>query len=286
MSVAANHATHAAPRVVRFAPALGAWVQGHLADGHAPDALVEAMQAQGMAGDAARAIVAAFAQARRDGRAPPVDGVDLPAPAAGAVARVVARAEPLRMTVLDGVIDANECEELIALARPRLKPSTIVDPSTGRDTVSGLRASYGMFFRPLENPLVARLDQRMAALMHLPAAHGEGLQVLHYPEGAGSAPHYDFLVPSNDTNRASIARSGQRVSTLVTYLNDVPEGGETAFPVVGWTVSPRRGHAVSFAYCDAAGEVDHASLHASQAVLRGEKWVATKWMRSRPFVSA
>lgn len=283
MNVTANHAP---PQVVRFAPALGAWVQGHLTDGHAPDALVEAMQAQGMAGDAAQAIVAAFARALREGRAPPFDVVDLPAPAAGAVACVVARAEPLRMALLDGVIDANECEELIALARPRLKPSTIVDPATGRDTVSGLRASYGMFFRPLENPLVARLDQRMAALMHLPVAHGEGLQVLHYPEGAGSAPHFDFLVPSNDANRASIARSGQRVSTLVTYLNDVPEGGETAFPAIGWTVSPRRGHAVYFQYCDAAGELDHASLHASQAVLRGEKWVATKWMRSRPFVSA
>lgn len=279
-------ATHAAPQVVRFAPALGDWVRGHLADGHAPDALVDAMQAQGMAGDAARAIVGAFVRALRGGGAPPVDGVDLPAPAVGAVARVVARAEPLRMAVLDGVIDANECEELIALARPRLKPSTIVDPSTGRDTVSGLRASFGMFFRPLENPLVERLDRRMAALMNLPVEHGEGLQVLHYPEGAGSAPHFDFLVPSNDANRASIARSGQRVSTLVTYLNDVPEGGETAFPVVGWMVSPRRGHAVYFEYCNAADELDHASLHASQAVLRGEKWVATKWMRSRRFVSA
>ncbi len=277
--------THAAPQVVRFVPALGAWVQRQLADGHAPDALIEAMQAQGMAGDAARAIVTSFAQARRNGRAPPVNVVDLP-PAAGAAARVVARAEPLRMAILDGVIDADECEELIALARPRLKPSTIVDPATGRDTVSGLRASYGMFFRPLENRLVARLDQRLAALMHLPVAHGEGLQVLHYPEGAGSAPHFDFLVPSNDANRASIARSGQRVSTLVTYLNDVLEGGETAFPAVGWTVSPRRGHAVYFEYCNAAGQVDHASLHASQTVVRGDKWVATKWMRSRPFVSA
>jgi prolyl 4-hydroxylase len=283
MSVTAKHAP---PQVVRFAPALGAWVQGHLTDGHAPGALVEAMQAQGMAGDAAQAIVAGFTQALREGRAPPFDVVDLPAPAAGAVARVVVRAEPLRMAVLDGVIDANECEELIALARPRLKPSTIVDPATGRDTVSGLRASYGMFFRPLENPLVERLDRRMAALMNLPVAHGEGLQVLHYPEGAGSAPHFDFLVPSNAANLASIARSGQRVSTLVTYLNDVPEGGETAFPAVGWTVAPRRGHAVYFQHCDASGEVDHASLHASQTVLRGEKWVATKWMRSRPFVSA
>lgn len=279
-------AIHAAPQAVRFAPALGAWVQRQLSDGHAPDDLVDAMQAQGMAGEAARAIVAAFVRALRDGTAPPVDVVDLPAPAADRAVRVVARADQPRLVLLDGVIDADECAELIEMARGRLKPSTLVDPATGRDTVSGLRASYGMFFRPFENPLVERLDRRMAALMNLPVEQGEGLQVLHYPEGAGSAPHFDFLVPSNAANVASIARSGQRVSTLVTYLNDVPEGGETAFPAVGWTVSPRRGHAVYFEYCNAAGELDHASLHASRAVLRGEKWVATKWMRSLPFVSA
>lgn len=286
MSVTASHTE---PQVVRFAPALGAWVQRQLADGHAPDALVDAMQAQGMAGEAAQAIVSAFVQALRDGSAPPVDVVDLRASVAERAVRavrVIARADQPRLAILDGVIDADECAELIAMARPWLKPSTVVDPATGRDTVSGLRASHGMFFRPFENPLVERLDRRMAALMNLPVEQGEGLQVLHYPEGAGSAPHFDFLVPSNAANVASIARSGQRVSTLVTYLNDVPEGGETAFPAVGWTVSPRRGHAVYFEYCNAAGELDHASLHASQAVLRGEKWVATKWMRSRPFVSA
>lgn len=292
------------PQAVRFAPALGAWVDQHLAGGHAPEALVSAMQAQGMAADAAQAIVDAFSRARREGRALPVDVVDLPQPdgayrygpqrlqpgrlldAGDRSVRVIARADQPVLAVLGGVIDADECEALIALARGRLQPSTLVDAATGRDTVSGLRTSFGMFFRPMENPLVARLNRRMAALMNLPVAHGEGLQVLHYPEGAGSAPHFDFLVPSNAANRASIARSGQRVSTLVTYLNDVPEGGETVFPAAGWTVSPQRGHAVYFEYCNDLGALDEASLHASQAVVRGEKWVATQWMRVAPFVSA
>ena len=63
--------------------------------------------------------------------------------------------------------------------------------------------------------------------MNLPLENGEGLQVLHYPTGAGSEPHFDYLQPTNAANRESIARSGQRVSTLVTYLNDVPAGGQT-----------------------------------------------------------
>ncbi|MES2534024.1 MAG: hypothetical protein V4636_23465, partial [Pseudomonadota bacterium] len=72
----------AVPQVVRFAPALGAWVRGNLNGGHAPDVLVDAMQAQGMAGEAAQAIVAAFVRAQRDGTAPPIDVVDLPVPSA------------------------------------------------------------------------------------------------------------------------------------------------------------------------------------------------------------
>jgi prolyl 4-hydroxylase len=293
--------------VVRFSPELGLWIQQHLDAGHAPADLVREMQRQRMAPEAARAIVDAFVQARARGAPVPRDSVELPSPEAAApvyrheaprlrpgtaiatadrIVRVAARAAQPMLAVLNNVLDADECAELIEMARPRLQPSTLVDPQTGRDVVTGLRSSLGMFFRPQENALVARLDRRIAELMNLPLAHGEGLQILHYPRGAGSAPHFDFLLPSNPANVASVARSGQRVSTMVCYLNDVPEGGETVFPETGWAVSPQRGHAVYFEYCNSLDQLDHASLHASSAVLRGEKWVATKWMRQRPFVSA
>ena len=120
--------------------------------------------------------------------------------------------------------------------------------------------------------------------MNLPIENGEGFQVLHYPKGALSTPHFDFLVPSNPANQASIARSGQRKSSLVIYLNDVEDGGETAFPALGWSILPQRGNAVYFEYANSRGQVDHHSLHAGNAVTSGEKWVATKWMRERRFV--
>jgi prolyl 4-hydroxylase len=143
-----------------------------------------------------------------------------------------------------------------------------------------------MFFRLEENDFIARLDRRLSRLTNLPPENGEGLQVLHYPTGAGSEPHFDYLQPGNAANRESIARSGQRVSTLVTYLNDVPAGGQTIFPALGWAVSPLRGNAVYFEYADDRGTVDARSLHASAPVTLGEKWVVTKWMRQRRFVSA
>ncbi len=199
---------------------------------------------------------------------------------------VVARAEKPVIAALAGVLTPEECSELIELARPRLEPSTVADAHTGKDVVAAHRTSLGMFFLPQENALVSRLDRRLSELAQLPIENGEGLQILHYPVGAQFPPHFDFLHPSNAANVASIARSGQRVSTLIAYLNDVEAGGETTFPNAGWTVFPRRGSAVYFEYSNSRGQVDPRSLHAGCPVLRGEKWVATKWMRGRPFVPA
>lgn len=280
--------------VARFPAALGRWIDEQLDLGWDAQALVRTMQERGVAADASRAIVDAFVNARALGSPRPVDSVELieaprlprgtSIPAGDRIVQVAARIERPVLAVLSGVLDPHECAELIELARPRLQPSTLVDPRTGRDVVTGLRASSGMFFRPGENALVARIDRRLGTLMNLPIEHGEGLQVLHYASGAGSAPHHDFLAPTNAANRASVARSGQRVSTLVAYLNDVPAGGETAFPAIGLSISPRRGQAVCFEYCNAAGELDETLLHASRPVELGEKWVATKWMRSQRFV--
>jgi prolyl 4-hydroxylase len=289
-------------RVIRFAPQLGHWLTGNLDRGQARAALVDTMRQQGMAPHAAEAIVAAYVDARARGVAPPADSIELPDEAA---ARPVARLAPgtriaagdrevvVHMRVEDpvaaalgNVLDDDECRTLIEMARPRLEPSTLVDLMTGQDIVSDKRASWGMFFRLAENDFIARLDRRLSLLMNLPLENGEGLQVLHYPTGAGSEPHFDYLQPTNAANRESIARSGQRVSTLVTYLNDVPAGGQTIFPALGWATSPLRGNAVYFEYGDDRGQVDARSLHASAPVTRGEKWVVTKWMRQRRFVPA
>jgi len=287
--------------VLRFSPALGDWVLSNLRQGCSPAQVAAAMRAQHMPADAARVIVDAFVFALRTGSPVPTDSVAVAPPhlyeaprlpqgttirTADRLVRVAARAVQPPLAVLNDVFSADECEALIAMARPRLRPSTTVDPLTGRDRAGEHRSSLGMFFRLRENALIARLDDRVSELMNLPVENGEGLQVLHYPAGARSAPHFDFLVPSNAANQASLERSGQRVGTLVSYLNDVEEGGETVFPDSGWSVSPQRGSAVYFEYCNSLGQLDPASLHAGAPVLRGEKWVATKWMRQRRFVAA
>lgn len=199
--------------------------------------------------------------------------------------RVLARLQRPASVHLAGFLTGNECEQLIALARPRLNHSTVIDPVTGRNVVAGHRSSSGMFFRLGETQLIARLEARIAELTGLPVENGEGLQMLHYEAGAESTPHVDYLVANNDANRESVARSGQRVGTLLMYLNDVDGGGgETVFPQLGWSVVPRRGDALYFEYGNRFGLCDPGSLHASTPLRAGDKWVATKWIRTRRFV--
>jgi prolyl 4-hydroxylase len=289
---------------VKIDPQLRQWIEHNLDRGCAPEQLVEGMIAQRFDPPIAQGLVRAFVDARTSGVPLTADMVriDLPEAAnvndpprmtagnsigtADRVVSVVARISRPFIAVLANVLSAEECEQLIALARPRLTPSTVVDPVTGENRVAEHRNSEGMFFLPGETPLIAALDARFSHLMNLPVDHGEGLQVLRYGPGTHSTPHFDFLVPRNEASEQSLRRSGQRISSLVAYLNDVAGGGETTFPHAGLSVCPQRGNAVYFEYCNSRGQVDAASLHAGAPVTEGEKWAMTKWMRERPFVSA
>lgn len=180
--------------------------------------------------------------------------------------------------VLENILSDQECDELIELARPRLQRALTVD-SEGGLQVDSRRTSQGVFFALDEYPLVGRLEQRLAALLGVPVNHGEGLQILHYLPGQEYEPHFDWFDPEQPGYDAITAAGGQRIASVVMYLNTPALGGGTAFPEIGLTVTARRGSAVYFAYEGG----DLASLHAGLPVRRGEKWIATKWLRERPY---
>jgi prolyl 4-hydroxylase len=182
------------------------------------------------------------------------------------------------LRVLEGILTEQECTELIALAQPRLQRALTVD-SDGRNQVDHRRTSEGMFFTLNELPLIGRIEQRLAALLGVPVNHGEGLQILHYLPGQEYEPHYDWFDPELPSFGPVTAVGGQRIASVVMYLNTPEQGGGTAFPELGLTVTARRGSAVYFAYEGG----DHSSLHTGLPVLRGEKWIATKWLRERPY---
>ncbi|GAD22423.1 2OG-Fe(II) oxygenase [Acidovorax sp. MR-S7] len=186
-----------------------------------------------------------------------------------------------RVVLFGNLLSPEECDAIIAAARPRMARSLTVATRTGGDEVNDDRTSDGMFFQRGENDVVTRLEERIARLVEWPIENGEGLQVLHYRPGAEYKPHYDYFDPAEPGTATILKRGGQRVATLVIYLNDPARGGGTTFPDVHMEIGPRRGNAVFFSY-----ERPHPStrtLHGGAPVIEGEKWIATKWLREREF---
>jgi len=192
---------------------------------------------------------------------------------------VLMRIQQPEILLLGGVLTSDECDELVDRSKEKLKPSTTVDKETGESKVIINRTSFGTFFHLEEDDFIARLDRRLAEIVNWPLDHAEGLQILNYQLGGEYRPHFDFFPPKDLGSAAHTAHGGQRIATIVIYLNDVEEGGETIFPKLSLSIPPRKGNAVYFAYHNSKGQVDQRTLHGGAPVLRGEKWIATKWIR-------
>jgi prolyl 4-hydroxylase len=189
-----------------------------------------------------------------------------------------------RIVVLGNLLSDDECDALIAYTEQRLQRSPVVADSEGKTEVHVQRTSRGAMLQRGESELVARIESRLAALTHWPVQRGEGLQLLRYDSGNEYRPHYDWFNPALPGPRQHLERGGQRVATIVMYLSDVEQGGATAFPNVGLQVQPKKGSAVFFANTDAYGTPDQQTLHAGEPVVKGVKFIATKWLRERDYV--
>ncbi len=187
--------------------------------------------------------------------------------------KIIARMEEPLIVVLGNVLSDQECDALISLSKDRIQRSKI---GTVREE-NDLRTSSSMFFEEGESDVVARIEKRISHIMNIPIEHGDGLQILNYKPGQEYKAHFDFFAP---TSRAA---SNPRISTLVMYLNDVEQGGETYFPELRLSVSPQKGMAVYFEYFYDDHALNELTLHGGAPVIVGDKWAATQWMRRKQF---
>ncbi|GAB3331948.1 hypothetical protein GCM10027359_02040 [Marilutibacter aestuarii] len=194
----------------------------------------------------------------------------------------VALATTPRVGRVEALLSADECRLLVASAHPQLRRSMTVDPVTGAAVDHPIRSSSDASFDPLNEDFALRLVQlRIARAAGMELINAEQLIVLRYAPGQEYRPHRDYLPPS--TLAADHPAAGNRRRTICVYLNAVEEGGATAFPRAGLSVSPVPGQAVVFDNLDASGKADPESLHAGEPVVAGEKWLATLWLRERPY---
>jgi len=198
--------------------------------------------------------------------------VEAMAPGSPPAGEVVSAAPHL--TLYRALFTPAECRYLIEAATPMLEPSVVIDAASGRQRPDPVRISDGVGFTlPLENPAVHALGRRIAAASGTDVAQGEPLQVLRYRPGGEYKPHFDAIP----------GFSNQRILTMLVWLNADYEGGETMFMRTGAKLKGRIGDALLFRNTLPDGTRDPDAGHAGLPVTRGEKLIASRWIRARPF---
>ncbi len=220
------------------------------------------------------------------------DEADVPSPARAAIGESVRRrllrnpmvsqipTDRAEMFLRHGLLSPAECTRMMALIDAEAIPSKLFSGSANAD----YRTSWSCNLR-IEDPLVATTTKRIDALMGLDTSWGELLQGQRYAPGQEYKIHCDYFPAQTHYWPLMREAGGQRVWTTMVYLCDVEDGGETAFPRLGINVPPRRGTLLVWNNMRADGSPNGETIHAALPVVRGMKYIITKWYRERTWIS-
>ncbi|KAL7558063.1 hypothetical protein ACA910_009250 [Epithemia clementina (nom. ined.)] len=132
----------------------------------------------------------------------------------------------------------------------------------------------------LDEALLRRRERDELPDFPTKSAINEDLQTVHYGVGQEYTAHHDFSFPLGNH-----PDSPSRSINLCMYLNDVPAGGETAFPrwrngetVDAIKVTPKKGKAIIFYMINPDGNLDDLTQHAAMPVIEGEKYFVNLWI--------
>jgi prolyl 4-hydroxylase len=176
------------------------------------------------------------------------------------------------VSLFPGAFTDAECDYLVDIAMPALRPSLVGD-GAGWEVRRDVRTSEDMtIFWLMEDPAVHALNRRLAALSGTLPEQAEALLVLRYRQGQEYRPHVDWDGGENG-----------RILTVLVYLNEDYEGGETLFVKTGLRVKGRKGDALVFRSTTADCAFDPMSEHAGLPVTGGVKYLASRWVHARRY---
>ena len=229
---------------------------------------------------------AAVADRARNGGGPPEvwkrlrQGVDLRRWLAAPPVRAL-RDQP-RVMAIEALAPAEACDWIVGQCAGRLMRAEVDDPRTGLPVMGQTRTNRVANFALAETSVLNLVIQsRIGAAIGVPLSVMEAFAVLNYRPGEEASEHFDYLDPAVPAYAEEIGRVGQRIATVLLYLNADYEGGGTAFPRLGLEHRGAKGDALVFFSVDGAGRPDPRTLHAGRPPTRGEKWVLSQFVRDR-----
>ncbi|XP_070072947.1 prolyl 4-hydroxylase subunit alpha-2-like isoform X2 [Drosophila takahashii] len=178
------------------------------------------------------------------------------------------------------VIYDQEISELKKITIPLMRRSSTVDRELYEMKKNTGRTSKGHFHQANFSWATRSVNQRISQMTGFDLQSDkaiDSLLVLNYGLGGQYLPHYDTL----GTNNSIYPLKGDRIATVLFYMNDVEQGGLTVFPHLQISHTPRKGTALLFYNLKSNTlEQDNFSAHSACPVLMGSKWVTTTWIYS------
>ena len=154
--------------------------------------------------------------------------------------------------LIEDFLSPLECKYIIQMSEKKVKISLVVDAVTGAGVPHPSRTSHSYYHGYDLKWLVSRVHR----LTGVPQNFQEPTQVARYLQGQFYQSHLDAL--------DKVGKDGQRIGTVLMYLNDVPSGGGTYFNNLNLRVKPKQGSAVVFFPAKMDETIDHQVLHTAE----------------------
>jgi len=179
------------------------------------------------------------------------------------------------------LLTSDECKRIIQLAKEHgMKESDVLTYGKPSDTEvnTNHRKSKQAWIPDEKDPIFTKFAELTQIHSGIPKQNQEQSQVVVYDPNGKFDEHYDSCVYEDQEYCKRINNNaGQRRSTLLLYLNDDYDGGETEFTEIGLVIKPKAGKAIQFWSTDENENLLKKSKHRARPVLNGNKWICTKW---------
>jgi prolyl 4-hydroxylase len=181
---------------------------------------------------------------------------------------------------VDNILTADECKYLIEQAEPKFARSALV----AETTISNTRTSESAWI-PRDDPVVKKVLERAMELTGKPFENCEDLQVVRYKPGTYYRSHHDSCCTGDKQCLDFERQGGQRVGTLLLYLNSDFSEGHTHFPAFNdLKIKAQPGSAIFFRPMGTTDARCHPkALHAGLPIKTGTKYVCNIWVREGKF---
>ncbi len=184
----------------------------------------------------------------------------------------------IELYTIPDLLSDQECAQVTDLIKTKLRPSGIIHEGEFDDSI---RTSSTCDLGYLESPLIAEVDERICSLLGLDSEYSEITQGQLYEVGQEFKGHHDFFDGKEALVEKHTRYQGQRTYTVMVYLNNVDEGGETYFPHLDANFKPVKGMALVWNNLNFDGMPNEITLHQGKPVISGYKSIITKWFREK-----